>query len=78
MISIAMPRIRDFRGYSTTGFDKSGNYNFGILEQTIFPELNLDKVTKTFGMNVTIVTTAKTDNEARELLKMFGFPFKKS
>lgn len=76
-ISIACPRIRDFRGFSPRGFDGNGNFNFGLTDQTIFPELNLDKVKKSLGMNITIVTSAKTDDEGRELLKKLGFPFRK-
>ncbi|PID57118.1 MAG: 50S ribosomal protein L5 [Ignavibacteriae bacterium] len=77
LISVAMPRIRDFRGVSDKSFDGRGNYTLGIKEQIIFPEINIDKVTKVLGMDVTFVTSSKTDNEAFELLKSFGFPFKK-
>jgi large subunit ribosomal protein L5 len=77
LISVAVPRIRDFRGFSANGFDGNGNYNFGLNEQTIFPEINLDKVEKTQGMNITINTSAPNDEQARELLRNFGFPFKK-
>ena len=76
LISIAMPRIRDFRGFSTHSFDGRGNYTFGLTEQTIFAEVNLDKVEKTQGMNITINTTASTDEEGRELLTLLGFPFR--
>ena len=75
-ISIASPRIRDFRGISNNGFDGMGNYNFGIDEQIIFPEINYDKVNEIRGMNCTIVTNTKNDQYAYELLKSFGFPIK--
>jgi len=77
MISVALPRVRDFRGLSSDSFDGRGNYTLGIKEQIIFPEVNLDKVKKIRGMDVVVVTTAKTDQEGRELLKSFGFPFKR-
>ncbi len=77
LISIATPRIRDFRGLSSNSFDGKGNYNFGLTEQNIFPEVNIDKVNRTQGMNISIHTTAKTDAEAKELLKSFGFPFRR-
>jgi len=77
LISIAIPRIRDFRGLSPASFDKNGNYSFGLVEQVIFPEIDMDKIMKAHGMDITIVTTAKTRNEAFELLKLFGMPFKK-
>lgn len=77
LITIAIPRIRDFRGFSANSFDGKGNYNFGLTEQGIFPEINLDKITKTQGMNISLHTTAKTDQEAKELLDLFGFPFRK-
>ncbi|MCD4773993.1 MAG: 50S ribosomal protein L5 [Bacteroidales bacterium] len=76
LIAIAIPRIRDFQGISDKGFDGRGNYTFGISEQIIFPEILLDKVVKINGMNITLVTTAKTDKECLELLKEFGLPFK--
>lgn len=76
LISVALPRIRDFRGISDKGFDGRGNYTLGITEQIIFPEIDIDKVTKIRGMDITFVTSAPTDNEAMELLKEFGFPFK--
>lgn len=76
LISIAIPRIRDFHGISDKGFDGRGNFTFGISEQIIFPEINIDKVNKIMGMDITFVTTAKTDAEAYALLKSFGFPFK--
>lgn len=76
MISLAIPRVKDFRGLSANGFDKTGNYNFGFNEQTVFPELAGVDVTFQQGMNITMVTTGKTAKESRELLKGFGFPFK--
>lgn len=75
MVSTALPRIRDFRGLSTKGFDQGGNYSFGIKEHTIFPEIRVEDVPQTFGMDVTMVTTAQTRDEAEALLKAFGFPF---
>ena len=77
LVSIALPRVRDFRGLSKDSFDGRGNYTLGIKEQLIFPEINFDKVLKVRGMDIVVVTTAKTDNEARELLKLMGMPFKK-
>jgi len=77
LISVALPRVRDFQGINNKGFDGRGNYNFGITEQIIFPEINIDKINKISGFNITIVTTAKTDQEAMELLKGLGLPFKK-
>jgi large subunit ribosomal protein L5 len=74
-INIAAPRIRDFRGFPRDSFDGRGNYNIGIEEQIIFPEIDYDKVEQTRGINITFVSTAKTDEEARELLSAFGFPF---
>ena len=76
LISAALPRIRDFQGFSTK-LDKRGNYTFGIQEQIIFPEIEIDKITTMMGMDITIVTTANTDQEGFALLKEFGFPFKK-
>jgi large subunit ribosomal protein L5 len=76
-INVAVPRIRDFRGFSDKSFDGHGNYTIGIKEHIIFPEIDVDKVTKVFGMDVSFVTTAKTDQEAYELLKSFGMPFVK-
>ncbi len=76
LISVAIPRIRDFRGINEKGFDGRGNYTMGISEQIIFPEINIDKVSKIMGMDIIIVTSAKTDKEAYELLREFGFPFK--
>lgn len=77
LLSIALPRVRDFRGVSPKAFDGRGNYTLGIKEQLIFPEINYDKVDKVRGMDIVIVTTAKTDEEGRELLKGFGIPFRK-
>ena len=77
-ISIVSPRIRDFRGFSPKGFDGSGNYNFGINEQVIFPEINYDKVKSIRGMNLTFVTSAKDDKSALKLIKSFGFPFRET
>jgi large subunit ribosomal protein L5 len=76
MISLAIPRVKDFRGLSANGFDKTGNYNFGFNEQTVFPELAGQDVAFQQGMNITMVTTGQTAAESRELLKGFGFPFK--
>lgn len=76
LINVAMPRIRDFRGLSTKSFDGHGNYSLGLTEQIIFPEIDYDKVERIHGMDVTIVTTANTDEEAFELLKVFGVPFR--
>jgi len=78
LVNIAIPRIRDFRGLNANSFDGRGNYTMGITEQIIFPEINYDKVEHIRGMNITFVTTAKTDKEAFELLSAFGFPFKKT
>ena len=76
-ISVALPRVRDFKGIENRGFDGRGNYTMGITEQIIFPEIDLDKVTKINGMDITFVTTARTDEEAQMLLKEMGLPFKK-
>ena len=76
LISVAIPRIRDFRGISDKGFDGRGNYTLGIPEQIIFPEIDIDKISKINGMDVTFVTTARNDREAYALLKEFGLPFK--
>jgi large subunit ribosomal protein L5 len=76
LITVAMPRIRDFRGISGKSFDGRGNYNMGVREQIIFPEIDYDKVDALRGMNITITTTAKTDEEARALLSAFSFPFR--
>jgi large subunit ribosomal protein L5 len=77
LISLAIPRIRDFRGLPSKSFDGHGNYTFGIVEQLIFPEIEYDRVDATRGMDVTIVTTARTDAEGRALLDAFGFPFRR-
>ena len=77
LISIALPRVRDFHGIKPSGFDGRGNYTLGITEQIIFPEIDIDKVNKISGMDVTFVTTASTDNEAKSLLSLIGLPFKK-
>ena len=77
LVSIALPRVRDFRGLSKNSFDGRGNYTLGVKEQLIFPEINYDKVFKIRGMDIVIVTTAKTDNEGRELLSLLGVPFVK-
>ncbi len=76
LISVALPRVRDFRGINDKGFDGRGNYSFGITEQLIFPEIDIDKVSNINGMDITIVTSAKNDQEAFGLLKAFGLPFK--
>ncbi|HNX06723.1 MAG TPA: 50S ribosomal protein L5 [Bacteroidales bacterium] len=76
LISVAIPRVRDFRGINDKGFDGKGNFSFGITEQIIFPEITIDKVSKINGMNITMVTSAKNDQEAFALLKEFGLPFK--
>jgi large subunit ribosomal protein L5 len=75
LVNVALPRVRDFRGVSKTAFDGRGNYAMGIKEQLIFPEINYDKIDKIRGMDIIITTTAKTDEEARELLKLMGMPF---
>jgi large subunit ribosomal protein L5 len=76
LVAIALPRVRDFRGVNDKGFDGRGNYTVGITEQIIFPEIDIDKVTKINGLDITFVTTARTDREAMALLKEFGIPFK--
>jgi large subunit ribosomal protein L5 len=76
LVAVALPRVRDFRGISDKGFDGRGNYSFGVTEQIIFPEIDIDKVNRMNGMDITFVTTAKTDKEALALLKGFGLPFK--
>ncbi|MBN1782524.1 50S ribosomal protein L5 [bacterium] len=76
-LNVAIPRVRDFRGISDSGFDGRGNFTVGIKEHIIFPEINYDKVLKIRGLNVTIVTTATTDEESYELLRLFGMPFRK-
>jgi large subunit ribosomal protein L5 len=75
LITVAMPRIRDFRGLNPKSFDGRGNYAMGLKEQIIFPEISYDKIEKVRGMDIIVTTTAKTDEEARELLRLFGFPF---
>jgi large subunit ribosomal protein L5 len=75
LVTVAMPRIRDFRGLNPNSFDGRGNYAFGIKEQLIFPEISYDKIDKVRGMDIIVTTTARTDDEARELLRLFGFPF---
>ncbi len=76
LVNIALPRVKDFRGISGKAFDGKGNYSFGIKEHIIFPEINYDKIDKIKGINVTIVTTAKTDSEAKELLRLLNMPFR--
>jgi large subunit ribosomal protein L5 len=76
LVNVALPKVRDFRGISQTAFDGRGNYSIGLHEQIIFPEIEYDKIEKIKGMNITIVTTARTDDEARVLLKLMGVPFK--
>ena len=77
LINVALPRVKDFRGIKATGFDGRGNFSLGITEQIIFPEINFDKITKIAGMNITVVTSAKTDAEAKSLLTKFNMPFRK-
>ncbi len=77
LIAVALPRVRDFRGINPKGFDGRGNYNLGITEQIIFPEIDIDKVNKILGMDITFVTSAETNEEGLALLKEFGMPFKK-
>ncbi|AAR36238.1 50S ribosomal protein L5 [Geobacter sulfurreducens] len=76
LINVALPRVRDFKGVSAKGFDGRGNYSLGVKEQLIFPEINYDKIDKIKGLNITIVTSAKTDEESRALLKHLGMPFR--
>ena len=76
LVNIALPRVRDFRGVSGKAFDGRGNYSLGIREQIIFPEINFDKIDKVKGLNISIVTTAKTDEEGKELLRLLGMPFR--
>ena len=76
LITLSLPRVRDFRGISPKAFDGAGNYTLGLREQIVFPEINFDKVDKIKGMNITIVTSAKSNEEARELLRAFGMPFR--
>jgi large subunit ribosomal protein L5 len=78
LTSVALPRVRDFRGINPKGFDGRGNYTMGVTEHIIFPEINIDKVSRITGMDITFVTTAKTDEEARTLLAEMGMPFKSS
>ena len=77
LINVALPRVKDFRGIKATGFDGHGNFSLGITEQIIFPEIDFDKIVKIAGMNISIVTSARTDSEARALLDKFGMPFRK-
>jgi large subunit ribosomal protein L5 len=77
LVSASLPRIRDFQGIKASGFDGRGNYTFGVTEQIIFPEIDIDKVNRISGMDITIVTSAPTDKEAKALLTAFGLPFKK-
>lgn len=77
LITIALPRVRDFNGIKNNGFDGRGNYNLGVEEQIIFPEINIDKISKVSGMDISFVTTAETDQEAKSLLTYLGLPFKK-
>jgi large subunit ribosomal protein L5 len=77
LVSVSLPRVRDFRGVSKKSFDGRGNYTLGVREQLIFPEIDYDKVSKVRGMDIVIVTTANTDEEARELLTQIGMPFQK-
>ena len=77
LISVALPRIRDFRGISDKGFDGNGNYTLGVTEQIIFPEIDIDKVNKIMGMDITFVTSTSNDEEALALLSEFGMPFRK-
>jgi large subunit ribosomal protein L5 len=76
LVNVALPRVRDFKGLSGNSFDGRGNYALGIREQLIFPEIHYEKVDKVRGMNIVIVTTARTDEEAKELLKLMGMPFR--
>ncbi len=78
LINVTIPRVRDFRGMNRRGFDGRGNYSLGMVEQTVFPEIEADRVEITLGMDITIVTTARTDEESFELLKAFGFPFREN
>lgn len=77
LIAVSLPRTRDFRGVNSKGFDGKGNFNFGVKEHIIFPEIDIDKVNKILGMDITLVTSAETDDEAKSLLEAFGFPFTK-
>ena len=78
LITVALPRVRDFQGIKASGFDGRGNYNLGVTEQIIFPEINIDRINRISGMDITFVTTAKTDKEAKSLLTELGLPFKKN
>jgi large subunit ribosomal protein L5 len=78
LVTASLPRVRDFKGVKATGFDGRGNYNLGITEQIIFPEIDIDKVNRINGMDITFVTTAETDKEAKSLLNELGIPFKKN
>ena len=77
LVSVALPRVRDFRGLSSTAFDGHGNYSLGLSEQMVFPEINPDKFTRPQGMNITFVTSARSDDEARQFLRAMGVPLKK-
>ena len=77
LVSVALPRVRDFKGISDKAFDGRGNYTLGVTEQIIFPEIDIDKTTRISGMDITFVTTCKTDEECLEMLRAFGLPFKK-
>ncbi|MDD5291701.1 MAG: 50S ribosomal protein L5 [Candidatus Omnitrophica bacterium] len=76
LLNVALPRIRDFKGFPDTSFDNDGNYSMGVSEQTIFPELEIDRISRVQGMNITIATNAKSKKEAQELLRLLGFPFR--
>ena len=78
LVTTALPRVRDFQGIRATGFDGRGNYNLGVTEQIIFPEVNIDKINRISGMDITFVTSANTDKEAKSLLSELGLPFKKN
>jgi len=78
LVTAALPRVRDFQGIKATGFDGRGNYSLGITEQIIFPEINIDKINRINGMDITFVTSADTDQEAKSLLTQLGLPFKKN
>ena len=78
LVTSALPRVRDFNGIKATGFDGRGNYSLGVVEQIIFPEIDIDKINKISGMDITFVTTAETDKEAKSLLTELGLPFKKN
>ena len=78
LVTFALPRVRDFQGVKSSGFDGRGNYNLGITEQIIFPEIDIDKINKIGGMDISFVTTAKTDKEAKSLINEMGLPFKKN